>query len=56
MKRPKRATAAERIKVTFALSPDLVKRVKIAAVELDLNLQDFVTQALEAAVSKRRAK
>jgi hypothetical protein len=40
--------------VTVALPPDLLKRAKITAVESDQTLQDFVTQALETAVAKRK--
>lgn len=56
---PLRYTApmvAEEVRASLLLPADLWKRVKMAALEADVSLKDFVRQALEAALTRRRSR
>lgn len=56
---PLRYTApmvAEEVRASLLLPADLWKRVKMAALESDMSLKDFVRQALETAVSRKRPR
>lgn len=47
---------ADEVRASLLLPADLWKRVKMAALESDMSLKDFVRQALEAAVARKRSR
>lgn len=47
---------ADEVRASILLPADLWKRVKMAALEADVSLKEFVRQALEAAVVRKRGR